>query len=213
VTASTAPLADAAVAQCIDRLREVGYRSVVTNAMAEPEQSAFVAHGFTVRARLRLLSLELRAEPVISTPIRVDHVGRHEHDRVLALDEAAFDASWQLGPIGLRDALDATPTRQLRASRGPGGRDDHTGPELTGYAITGKAGTDGYLQRIAVAPDAQGHGYGRALVDDALHFLWREGADRAYVNTQLDNDRARTLYESCGFSLRPNGLCVLERSL
>ncbi len=118
--ASTSPLADDAVAQCIDRLQALGYRSVLTNAMADPEQSPFLAHGFTVRARLRLLSLELRSEPACSTEIRVEPVGRHEHDRVLALDEAAFDPFWQLGPIGLRDALDATPTRQLRATHAPG---------------------------------------------------------------------------------------------
>ena len=63
-----------------------------------------------------------------------------------------------------------------------------------GYGLFGRAGTDGYVQRLAVHPEAQGDGLGRALLVDGLHWLRRRGAVHAYVNTQSDNDRAYALY-------------------
>ena len=97
--------------------------------------------------------------------------------------------------------------RQFRATR------SHEEPALTGYAITGRAGNHGYLQRIAVHPSARRHGLGRTLVADAMHWLWRQGVVRSYVNTQLENQAALALYESFGFRVLPAGLAVLGRSL
>ena len=84
---------------------------------------------------------------------------------------------------------------------------------VVAYAITGLAGRHGYLQRIAVHPDARGRGWGHALVADALCWLWKHGVDRVYVNTQLQNERAIALYESFGFVTLPGGLNVLGRDL
>jgi ribosomal protein S18 acetylase RimI-like enzyme len=84
---------------------------------------------------------------------------------------------------------------------------------ISGYAVTGRSGRNGYLQRIAVAADARNRGFGRALVTDALSWLRRRSVDRAFVNTQLDNAAALSLYESCGFRRLRVGLCVLGRTL
>ena len=82
-----------------------------------------------------------------------------------------------------------------------------------GSALTGRAGRNGYLQRVAVDPTARRLGFGRALVADALQWLQRHDVGRTLVNTQLDNHRAVALYESCGFRRLPVGLCVLGRTL
>ena len=212
-----------AVRECIERSRVLGYHSVVTNALDPRETMPFAACGFTVRERLHLLVAELDgpAEPFIpkfgapklgapeagiAAPV-LTRVRRRDHDAVLALDEAAFDPDWQLGPGGLRDALSATPQRQFRATRTT--RDN----PITGYAITGLAGATGYLQRIATLPDARRRGIARALVFDGFAFSWRRGASRVYVNTQSDNDAALSLYLSCGFNPMPDGLEVMERTL
>jgi ribosomal protein S18 acetylase RimI-like enzyme len=84
---------------------------------------------------------------------------------------------------------------------------------ISGYAITGRSGRNGYLQRIAVHPNARNRGFGRTLIADALWWLRRRAVDRALVNTQLDNAAALSLYESCGFRRLPIGLCVLGRTL
>ena len=57
-------------------------------------------------------------------------------------------------------------------------------------------GDQGYLQRIAVHPAVRRMGIGQTLVADAMHWLWREGVTRSYVNTQLDNAPGSRSYES-----------------
>jgi len=197
------PLSDDAVLDCVRRARDAGYEEMLTSAVGPSEETPFLAAMFTVRERLHLLGRDISDEP--DRPARpVTRATRRDRPSVLALDDAAFAPFWRLGPSGLRDALDATPVRQFRVTR--------DGP-VTGYAITGRAGTEGYLQRVAVHPAAQGRGWGAVLVADALHWLWRQGAVRAFVNTQLENRTARSLYESFGFSLLPAGLSVMGRTL
>ncbi len=82
-----------------------------------------------------------------------------------------------------------------------------------GYTIAGRAGRRGYLQRLAVMPSAQGHGFGAALVVDALSWMAARGAHDAVVNTQTDNERALDLYVRLGFERQPEGLAVLGRRL
>jgi ribosomal protein S18 acetylase RimI-like enzyme len=188
----------------VEEARSSGYRSVLTSAVGPAESDVFVDAGFSVRERLHLLELELRAAP--PRPAQpLERAGRRDRRDVLALDDASFDSFWRLGPAGLRDALSATPVSRYRV-----GRDGH---RLAAYAITGLAGRHGYLQRVAVHPDARRRGWGHALVADGLGWLWQQGAEHAYVNTQLANDRALALYESFGFQRLPPGLCVLGRAL
>jgi ribosomal protein S18 acetylase RimI-like enzyme len=206
VVAPDEPLNREAVRACLKRARAAGYVEMLTSAMGPAEEEPFVHARFTVRERLHLLTREISEEPRPAEPARpVSRATRRDRAAVLALDDVAFDAFWRLGALGLRDALSATPVRQFRATRAPEG--------LTGYAITGHAGSQGYLQRVAVHPDAQRQGWGAALVADAMHWLWRHGAARAFVNTQLENNGALSLYESSGFHVLPAGLAVLGRSL
>jgi ribosomal protein S18 acetylase RimI-like enzyme len=192
-----------AVEQCLARLRRAGYREVVTNALSPADSLAFVDSGFTVRERLHLLEHDLAAVPV---PPRPSRRARHaDRDQVLGIDARAFEPSWRLsGTDGLTDALRATPVVRFRVAQDS---------DVVGYAISGRAGAQGYLQRIAIDPDEQGIGWGRALVADALQWFRHRSARRALVNTQRENAAALSLYESCGFRRLPVGLCVLGRAL
>jgi GNAT superfamily N-acetyltransferase len=203
VIAHTTPLRPTAVDACVERARHDGYTGIVTSALGPGEQAPFEARGFTPQDHLHLLSCTLRREP---TPplLGVRRVRRRERSDALAVDDAAFAPNWRLGRSGLRDALAATPFRQFRATGPTGG--------LTGYAITGFDGRNGYLQRLAGHPDHRRRGIGRALVADALRYSWRRGATRVFVNTQLENTAALALYDACGFEEMPGGLAVLERS-
>jgi ribosomal protein S18 acetylase RimI-like enzyme len=199
--APDAPLDAAAVGACIERARNAGYRGLLTSALGEAERPGFLAQGFTVREHLHLLRIDL-APPGESAAVELRRARRRDHHAVLTLDAAAFPAFWRLGPLGLQDALRATPTRRFRVA-GP------SRGEPVGYAITGLDGATGYLQRIAVHPTAQRQGVGRALVADGLRYLWRHGAAHAFVNTQADNDGAVALYTAAGFAMLPAGLAVL----
>ncbi len=81
------------------------------------------------------------------------------------------------------------------------------------FAISGAAAGQGYLQRLAVAPEHQGHGHGRALVVDALAWMAARRLSHAMVNTAVGNDAALGLYEAHGFRRLPEQLVVMQLDL
>jgi len=197
------PPAPATVEQCLASLAGRGYRSVITSALTTSEQGPFVAAGFDVHQRLHLLRHDLRALPA-ARPFRLRRALRFDQAAVLRLDGLAFDPFWRFDPRGLSDARRATPSSRFRIAESNG---------LAGYAITGRAGPIGYLQRLAVHPDRQHRGLGTALVVDALTWVQSRGATSLLVNTQEHNRTALGLYEHLGFVREADGLAVLERPL
>ena len=197
------PPSDEIVARCIRLLRGKGYQSVVTNALGPAETLPFVDAGFSVRERLHLL-----AHPLVDLP-PIHHSTRRARpsDRrgVLELDARAFLPFWRLDDESMTNAIEATPATRSRVI--------DVSPQLAAYAITGRAGRVGYLQRVAVDPEMQGQGLGSSIVADALRWLRRRRAERALVNTQMDNAPALGLYQRCGFEEMPTGLCVMSRAL
>jgi ribosomal protein S18 acetylase RimI-like enzyme len=125
---------------------------------------------------------------------------------VLEVDATAFTPFWRLDRAGLREALRATEHRRLRVVLGAGHR-------VVGYAICGASGGRGFVQRLAVLPEAQGRGVGKRLLLDGLHWLRTLRAAEIAVNTQLGNDAALALYRRVGFRDDPAGLSVLSAAL
>ena len=198
-----APAPSAAfVVRCLDQLSARGYRRVVTGALSSVESRGFLDAGFEISEQLHLLTHDLARIPAAPGP-RLRRAGRHDEQAVLALDGRAFRPFWRLDREGLYDAVRATPQTRYRVAGGT----------VVGYAITGRAGRLGYLQRLAVHPDHAGRGVGSALVVDGLRWLRRWRVDQAIVNTQLDNARALDLYERLGFRRQPLGLSVLSAGL
>lgn len=198
------------IKQCLSAMERDGYRSAITAALARADQEPFLGAGFTVQERLHLLT-----RPVADPSRQRHRTGallrrgrRADRQSLLELDAAAFSPFWHFDDAGFDDALSATPSARLRVATGAGGHDD-----ITGYAITGRAGWRGYLQRLAVAPDRQREGVGTALVLDGVAWLRRWGAREVLVNTQEANEAALRLYESLGFHRRDDGLAVLRREL
>jgi ribosomal protein S18 acetylase RimI-like enzyme len=204
VVGPDAAIPPSVVHRCVERARASGYDSLLTSAVSPAESGAFVDAGFSIRERLHLLALDLGGAPEPAA-LPLQKATRRDRAGVLALDDVSFDEFWRLGAVGLKDAIEATPASRFRV-----GRD---GDRVIAYAITGAAGRYGYLQRVAVHPDTRSRGWGHALVADGLHWIWKHGADRVYVNTQLENERALALYRSFGFDVLPAGLCVLGRAL
>lgn len=191
-----------AVGRLLDQLREDGYREVITNALAPGASLPLVDSGFAIRGRLHLLSHDLES---LAAPSRQTRRARGaDRGALLEVDEAAFEEFWRLDEAGLDQAARATPKAHTRVTRGD---------PLAGYALFGQADDTGYVQRLAIRPDAQGQGLGPALLNDGLRWMRLHNARSAFVNTQVDNDRALRLYERAGFHRMPVGLCVLGRSL
>ena len=129
--------------------------------------------------------------------------GRRWHDpAVLEVDRRAFAGFWRFDRLALREAKTATPSRRFRVAK--------LGGEIVGYAVTGRAGQRGYLQRLAVDPAAQGRGVGSMLIHDSFDWLRQRGADETLVNTQETNEKALALYERLGYRRQATGLLVLQ---
>jgi GNAT superfamily N-acetyltransferase len=208
----SAPLPSAEfLRRCLDILAARGYTRVVTGALSPIEQSGFLAAGFDIAERLHLLSLDVDAGlPPVPDGVALARARGADRDAVLAVDRSAFQPFWQFDEAGLSDALTATPATRWRVAL-PDGRGARR--RITGYAICGRSGPNGFVQRLAVEPPEQGRGTGRRLLLDGLRWMRRHGVRRVAVNTQLGNDRALALYRAVGFRDDPAGLSVLATGL
>lgn len=195
------------IERCVEQLAAQGYRAALTSALNAVEQRPFLEAGFTVHERLHLLRHDLvrLPDPVrLPAPLRLRRGRRRDRAGALRVDAAAFAPFWRFDTRGLADARSATPSSRFRVV------DDGT---VVAYAVTGRAGSIGYLQRLAVLPERQRRGIGRALTIDGLHWARRRGAASLLVNTQESNTAAVELYESLGFVREASGLAVLEAPL
>jgi ribosomal protein S18 acetylase RimI-like enzyme len=193
------------VRRCLDHLAARGFSRVVTSALSPDEQRSFLAAGFGVEEQLHLLAHDLRHLPRASTAATLRRGRTGDRPGVLAVDHASFQPFWRLDEAGLDDALRATPRARFRVAELAG--------EVIGYAITGRSGQRGYLQRLGVHPGHRHAGTGSALVVDGLAWLRRWRADMAVVNTQNGNTGALHVYEGLGFRRLPHGLSVLSTGL
>lgn len=195
------------VLRCLDQLAQRGYSEVITSALAGAEQRPFLAVGFTPHEHLRFLAHDLGGVPIRAAAgaRRLRKAVPGDWNSVLDVDAGSFSTFWRLDRGGLEEALTATPSTRFRVAV--------TAHRVVGYAITGRAGDQGYLQRLAVAADARRGGVGRALALDGLRWLRRRAVHRAVVNTQFGNDAALALYLRLGFREEPSDLAVLHRSL
>jgi GNAT superfamily N-acetyltransferase len=185
-------------------LHDRGYVRALTGALAERERSGFLSAGFEPHEQLHLLAHDLLEVPD-APPARLRRAWPIDREPALAVDAAAFPPFWRLDRAGLREAIDATASARFRVAI--------VGGNVVGYAVTGRAGDRGYVQRLAVHPDHSGNGLGRALVVDGLRWLQHRNAKQAVVNTQSGNQRALDLYQRLGFDLQPSGLLVLALAL
>lgn len=108
------------------------------------------------------------------------------------LDSQTFDPLWHYSQRHLQDALLQGPLLVAIA-----------GEELIGYIALQFEQATCTIARLAVHPQHQGRGYGRALLLAGLQLAQQWGCSRALLNTQATNHRSQQLYRSLGF--RPTG--------
>lgn len=189
----------------LDALAAQGVHRVTTSAVGARDIGPWLEAGFSATTHLVLLRVDLDAvrspvrRPRATTGDRPRTGRRRDWAAVDVIDTRAFAPQPGLGLAGLLDAMAVTPAARLRV----------TGTPVTGFAIAGHDERCGYLQRLAVAPEATGRGIGGALVADVLRWLRRRTIHEALVNTEPDNTRALDLYERYGFVRQADGLVVL----
>ena len=184
--------------------------TIRTGALFPAAAARFVDAGFVTVDTLALLRVELAGRTVVAPPATSRLLGRRHHDASL-VDRAAFGDNWANDARDLADIRHATPSHRARGRfvrRGAG--EPGKRRRLVGFAISGAAGGQGYLQRLAVVPEHQREGHGRALALDALAWMRRRRLSHGVVNTAVTNAPALNLYESLGFRRLAEELLVMQ---
>ena len=133
-------------------------------------------------------------------PLRAWHLRRAAH-----VDLDAFGPMWGNDTASLRDISRATPHNRARLVR--------SGRDIAGFAISGAALDNGYLQRLSVSSTHRRRRIGHDLVLDALQWMYERDLNAAFVNTGVDNQAALELYDQLGFEALDDELVIAERRL
>jgi ribosomal-protein-alanine N-acetyltransferase len=118
-------------------------------------------------------------------PFTPAHLGQ-----VIAIDQTAFSAPWQMSADEIRQAERMASSLTLATL--PNGR-------AVGYQLSTLYFDGAHLARLAVLPEAQGNGIGRALVSDLIHRFARRSVYTITVNTQATNIQSQRVYTRLGF--------------
>jgi GNAT superfamily N-acetyltransferase len=186
------------VLACTEALFELGAPEVLSSPVHPSSMALWQRAGFRPYRELILMERTLtRRIPAAEPPLVTRTSGVEDIEDV---DRAAFDDDWQIGRLGLEDALDATPRSRLLVAGAP----------ADVFAIVGVSGSASYLQRIAVHPSSQRRGLGRRMLRESMRWARTTGARTMLLNTQVDNTRAVALYRSEGFDTLADRLSVLR---
>jgi ribosomal protein S18 acetylase RimI-like enzyme len=195
-----------------------GFTSLRTGALSPRQADQAERAGLHCVQELALLELPSAAPPPasIAQPDRRTHrLRRRQLAAIAQIDRAAFGIEWGLDASMLADVRSATPmyrarTVRARDGRARAGHDDAGSNEVVGFLISGRAGRTGYVQRLAVHPDAHRRGVATDLLLDSLQWMRRARVSRVFVNTHVDNVAALSLYRAHGFVELPERLRVFE---
>lgn len=203
------------IRQWTERLPELGYSAVRTNALSRATARQMECAGYSVLQELVLLEL-ISPRGAVNAAMGASHhadrrAARHatrpldsaQVTEVSDIDVAAFGIEWGLSEAAVLDVCGATPRHRLRGAGDP----------LAAFAISGRDGRQGFLQRLSVSPASQRQGLGRALVLDSLEWMTRWRVQRVLVNTSFENHAALELYQRFGFRRIGERLRVYERLL
>ena len=175
--------------------RELAFHGAATVAsitMHHWFESILIENGFALAQHI--VMLEWNRQPFNSYPIPTGITLRpmnfDDLQRVSELDAAAFEPLWQNSLPALSKAF----SQSIYASVA----EDESG--FVGYQLSTGNPFGAHLARLAVRPDAQGHGVASALINDLMNRVCQDDTSlRITVNTQSDNSTSLALYEKIGF--------------
>ncbi|HAJ38558.1 MAG TPA: hypothetical protein DCL15_23060 [Chloroflexi bacterium] len=187
-------------------------RAFATRAMRNPHPHQLIAYGgegwldralrdagMHLADRVQFFALERLQQRTWSAPAPAIAIARTIRNATPAdltplahLDSQTFDPLWHYSQRHLQDALLQGPLLVAIA-----------GEELIGYIALQFEQATCTIARLAVHPQHQGRGYGRALLLAGLQLAQQWGCSRVLLNTQATNHRSQQLYRSLGF--RPTG--------
>ncbi len=200
---------EAVLEPAMSRLRSAGVTHLAVYGTALWLPPALLHADF--ERREWIVSLERHARPMADLPVgpvNVRPVRPGDLAALAALDGAIFEPPYQLASGELIELM-VTTGHFVVAELAEGA--DPT--PLLGYGCADVLVDTGQIIRLAVHPDAQRQGIGRALLNRALAYCHGEGAQRVTINTQESNAASLRLYEQNGFRRVGRRVPLLVRTL
>jgi ribosomal protein S18 acetylase RimI-like enzyme len=150
-----------------------------------------LSSGFSTRQSIVMLLREQQDQLRSNLPpgVGVRPMMPYDLSVVAEVDAAAFEPLWQNSYDALRRAY---PQAVLASVAEKDGR-------VVGYQVSTRNPLGAHLARLAVRPEVQGEGIGRALLADLVQSGAQRGISRLTVNTQSDNTASLALYRKTGF--------------
>jgi ribosomal protein S18 acetylase RimI-like enzyme len=196
---------DDLVAAWVEAVGANDSQRVRTSAVGPTTADALLSFGFTVRQELDFLVADLGGRGGSSPSTW--RVGRIRPRDAVRIDIAAFGDEWALDEGAFHNSCRATPMFRVRAVRP---RRALPVARPVGYCLTGASEDASYLQRLAVVPAGRRRGAAATLLDDAVNWAQSLGVQRMFVNTDVDNAAALSLYRQWGFESVGYHLRVME---
>ena len=110
-------------------------------------------------------------------------------EAVVALEQQAYDHPWTRS--NFLDSVRAGYQGQLLVA----------GSSLLGYFVAMKGVDEVHLLNLTVAPDCQGQGWGRVMLDALAQWARGQQAQWLWLEVRASNQRAQQIYTSHGFRM------------
>jgi len=153
--------------------------------------SLLIASGFSSHQSIVMLEREGQMPIEVSLPAGYSIRSMLQYDlpAVAEVDAAAFDQLWQNSLPSLERAYPQAVLATVVEADG----------QVLGYQLSTRNPLGAHLARLAVRPELQGQGLGRAILADLIQQADRHAMYRLTVNTQSDNPASLALYKKTGF--------------
>ena len=196
---TTGPNALRLIGHLVEAAAVQGKRLVVVTEQHERRSPLFYHEaGMTLLEQILVYEAVIFGLPPGVPSLRFERVNKDDPfamGELLELDHQAFSWLWRNSADEFAEYL-SDPRVDVYLGR------DSCGQAMSYVGITRMRGW-GHLDRLAVAPAAQGEGYGRESLEWAVRVLGSRGARRVALSTQARNARSRRLYERFGFRRAP----------
>jgi len=123
----------------------------------------------------------------VSAEIRFESLFAEQLDQVLRVEQRAYDHPWSR--TNFLDALHAGYQAQMLMEQ----------DTMLGYFVAMKGVDEVHLLNITVAPEHQGQGLARTMLDALALWGRGQGAQWIWLEVRMGNQRAMRVYEAYGF--------------
>ncbi|MCL5985141.1 MAG: GNAT family N-acetyltransferase [Actinobacteria bacterium] len=128
----------------------------------------------------------------ITEVAQLRRIGKEDYSIVLEIDDECFLGFWKLSDNLIRRIVSDLSKKVYAYMAMYEGKN-------VGYVMGNANVNEGNIARIAVLPDFQGLGIGRQLLATVLREMQADRVQKVNIHTQLDNEKAKTLYKNFGF--------------